>query len=170
VVYWVYFLLPEETMDYKAKLQNFWFYYRKHLLVALAVVLVLGYLGIQKRSAVQPDYHIGLVREIPCTEEELAALEATFVRAGTDVNGDGQVVVKLHTYYIDLADAEDAETVQALDADLIGKVSGIFLLEDVETFRSVTNGILAPGETPMDNGLYLTIRKDAAEQYTDLIG
>ena len=155
-------------MDYKAKLQNFWFYYRKHLLVALAVVLVLGYLGIQKRSAVQPDYHIGLVREIPCTEEELAALEDTFVRAGTDVNGDGQVVVKLHTYYIDLADAEDAETVQALDADLIGGVSGIFLLEDVDTFSRVTNGLVSEPLTVLENGLSLTLRKDAADAYTAL--
>ena len=157
-------------MNYKEKLQNFWFYYKKHLLVALAVVLVLGYLGIPNRNTAQPDYHIGLVRQIPCTEEELAALEEYFVRAGTDVNGDGQVLVKLHTYYADLAGDPDAEVVQALDADLIGRVSGIFLLEDVATFRSVTNGILAEGEIPMENGLFMTVRKDVSEQYTDLIG
>lgn len=156
-------------MNYKEKLQNFWFYNKKHLLVALAVVLVLGYFGLQKRNTTEPDYHIGLVRQIPCTDEELAALEEDFVRAGTDINGDGQVIVKIHTYYLDLADAADAQTVQALDADLIGKVSGIFLLEDVKTFRSVTNGILAEGEIPMDNGLFLTVRKDASACYTDLI-
>ena len=120
-------------------------------------------------NTTEPDYHIGLVRQIPCTEEELAALEAEFIRAGTDVNGDGQVAVKLHTYYLDLTDAADAQVVQALDADLVGKVSGIFLLEDVEAFRAVTNGILAEGEIPMDNGLFLTVRKDAPAHYTDLI-
>lgn len=160
--------MPEELMK---KLENFWFYYKKPLLIALAVLLILGYFTIQRSNTTQPDYHIGLVREIPCTDEELAALEAVFTQTGTDVNGDGQVVVQIHTYYVNLADTTEnagvtnAEVVQALDADLIGNISGIFLLEDVDTFQQVTNGLLSDSVTLLENGLYLTVRKNAAEPY-----
>ena len=156
------------------KLQNFWFYYKKHLLAGLAVLLTLGYLGAQKAAAPQPDYHIGLVRAVPCTQEELDVLNARFAAAGEDRNGDGQILVQIHTYFVDLADdspnagVNNAQTVSTLDADLIGNVSGIFLLEDVETFRNITNDILEP-ETPyFDRGLFFALRKNADSAYKAL--
>lgn len=156
-------------MDYRAKLENFWFYYKKHLLIALAVLLVLGYLTVQQLGTDEPDYHIGLVRELPCTDAELQSLEAMFTAAGTDVNGDGQVLVQLHTYYADLAgDAPGAEVVQALDADLIGNVSGIFLLEDVDTFQRITNHLLSDTVAATESGLSLAIRKNVSDAYSAL--
>ena len=76
-------------MDKRKRLQNFWFYNKNYVLIALAALLVLGYLGFQKANTAEPDYHIGLVRASACTEEELRALENTFTAAGADVNGDG---------------------------------------------------------------------------------
>lgn len=161
-------------MNISTKLKNFWFYHKNHVLIGLAALLVLAYLGIQKAGTIQPDYHIGLVRAVPCTDQELQALESRFTAAGTDVNGDGEILVKLHTYYVDLADdapdagVNNAEVVQALDADLIGSMSGIFLLEDVETFQQITNGILDDSCAAFDSGLWLAIRADAAAAYTAL--
>ena len=162
-------------MDYRKKLQNIWFYYKKHILIGLAVVLILTYLGIQRINTEKPDYHIGIVRSVSLSEEELNALTAIFTAAGQDVNGDGQVLVQLHTYYLDLADdsenagVNNAEAAQGLDADLIGNMSGIFLLEDVDTFQSLTNSIAADTVIPMDYGLSLVIRKNASDAYTDLM-
>ena len=162
-------------MDNRKRIENIWFYYKKHILIGLAVVLVLAYLGIQKLNTEKPDYHIGIVRSESLTAEELNTLTTAFTAAGQDLNGDGQVLVQIHTYYADLADdsenagVNNAETAQALDADLIGKMSGIFLLEDVDTFQSLTNGITSDTVIPMDYGLSLVIRKDASEAYTDLI-
>lgn len=154
--------------QFVSKLQNFWFYYKKHLLVALAVLLVAAYLTIQDASAPKPDYHIGLVWAVNCTDEELAALKDIFTTAGRDINGDGQVLVQIHTYYVDLSTGSDADVVQALDADLIGGMSGIFLLEDAATFRRVTDGLVSEPLTVLENGLSLTVRKDAAETYLAL--
>lgn len=160
----------------RKKLENFWFYYKIPLLIGLAAVLVLGYLGVRRLNTTEPDYHIGLVREIPCTDDQLQRLEARFAAAGEDCNGDGQILVKIHTYYVDLADTSEnagvsnADAVQALDADLIGKVSGLFLLEDPETFRRVTGGILAEGSLSVEEGLALTVRADAPEAYLELAG
>lgn len=162
-------------MDNRKKLQTIWFYYKKHILIGMAVVLVLAYLGIQKINTEKPDYHIGIVRSESLSADEMSALNAAFTAAGEDLNGDGQVLVQIHTYYADLADSSEnagvnnAEAVQGLDADLIGKMSGIFLLEDVETFLALTNEILSTDVIPMDYGLFLTFRNDASEAYTDLI-
>ena len=168
MVYWFQFLLGEYSMK---KLENFWFYYKKHLLIALAVLLAAGYLAIQKAAAPEPDYHIALVKATPCTEEQLRDWEDRFATAGEDLNGDGDVLVKIHTYFVDLADASpnagvnNAQTVSALDADLIGKVSGIFLLEDAATFREITGDILEPEPVFFDQGLSLLPRNDADSAY-----
>lgn len=153
------------------KIQNFWFYYHKHLLIALAVLLVGGYLMVQNAGKPEPDYHIGLIQAVPCREEYLQELEAELTARGADVNGDGQVLVEIHTYYVDLSDDSanagitNGDTAAALDADLIGNVSGIFLLEDEKTFRELSNGLLSDSSAPFRDGLVLTIRRDAEEAY-----
>ena len=158
----------------KKKLQNFWFYYKKHLLVAIAVLLVVCYLGSQSAGRDKPDYHIGLVQTLPLPEEALQELEVVFSAAGVDRNGDGKVLVQIHTYYVDLADdsenagVENAQTVSALDADLIGRVSGLFLLEDVQTFRRITGDILSGSSMPFGDGLTLVPRADTEKEYLTL--
>ena len=157
-----------------SKMQNFWFYYKKHLLIALAVLLAGGYLAWQNIRRPEPDYHIGLVTALPCSEEQLQGWESRFAEAGNDCNSDGQVLVQIHTYYVDLADdspnagVNNAQTVAALDADLIGKVSGIFLLENVDTFCSITDGVLSDVSLPFEGGLTLVPRSDADSIYRDL--
>lgn len=157
-----------------AKLQNFWFYYKKHLLIALSILAVILYLTAQSADSETPDYHIGLVQSVPCTEAELHQLENRLAEAGEDINGDGNVYVHLHTYFVDLADdapnagVENAQIVSKLDADLIGSVSGIFLLEDVAAFREITGGILSDTVIPLENGLFLVPRSDADSIYSAL--
>lgn len=156
------------------KLENFWFYYKTPILIALAVILTAGYLAFQKAGTPQPDYHIGLVKAVPCTEEQLHSWEMRFAAAGEDRNGDGQVLVQIHTYFVDLADdspnagVNNAQTVSALDADLIGTVSGIFLLEDVDTFQTITDGILEPAVAKFEQGLVFALRKNADPSYKAL--
>jgi len=160
-----------------SKLQNFWFYYKKHLTIGVTVLAICCYLTVQTVTADKPDYHIGLVQAVPCSEEELSHLQSVLVAAGEDVNGDGQVLVKIHTYFVDLADdspnagVANSQTVSALDADLIGNQSGIFLLEDVPTFMRVTDGILSPvisAIPSLDQELFLGLRKDAEDAYVTL--
>ena len=155
----------------RKKIQNFWFYYKIPFLVGLAVVFILGYLTVQKHTTVQPDYHIGLVRTVPCTDMELQGLKDTFTATGQDLNGDGEVLVQIHTYYVNLEDPAEnagvanADTIQALDAALIGNVSGIFLLEDVAAFQTVTNNLLSDTSATLENGLHMTIRKNSSSAY-----
>ena len=156
------------------KLQNFWFYYKKHLLIALAALLVLGYLTWQDGEGGKPDYHIGLVCGVQLTDGDLAALQDRIAAAGVDVNGDGEVMVQIHTYYVDLADdslnagVRNEQTIAALDADLTGNVSGIFLVEDVAAFREITKDVWGDEIPGFDGNLYFALRQDADEIYKTL--
>ena len=158
-------------MDMLSKIENFWFYYKKHLLIGLAVLAVILYLGAQDAKAPEADYHIGIVRAQALPPETLTQLEQAVTAAGEDQNGDGVILVKLHSYNVDLRDPSGekaSEYIAALDADLIGKVSGIFLTEDYDGFQQATNNLL---EEPFGNleGLILSTRKDAEEAYLLLL-
>ena len=157
------------------KLKNFWYYYKIPVGIGIAVLLVVLYLGLQSAGQPEADYHIGLVSVSPRSDTQLAALTDGFAAAGRDLNGDGQVLVQLHTYFVDLADDSpnagvvNADKVAALDADLIGKVSGLFLTESPEVLNAVTNGLFEETYLPRKDGLYLCIRKDAPEAYRSLL-
>ena len=159
--------------DYRAKCQNFWYYHRIHVLIVVGVALFGGWLIFQQARTVEPDYHIGIVNAVQLPPETMDHLEAVLSAAASDRNGDGAVTVQLHTYWLRLGEdsptAGDAyfQTVQALDADLVGHVSGIFLLEDADAFLSATGGMeLIPGGKL--EGLTLWLRADADEGYRAL--
>ena len=158
--------------DLKKWLKNYWYYYKVPTIIA-ALVLAAGlFLLAQNLGRVEPDYHVGIVTMLPCREETLVQWENHFVQAGTDRNGDGQVVVQLHPYPVDLANpSQNTDTYQViaqLDADLVGKVSGIFLVEDPEAFQNATNDALAEPFLETEDGLFLAFHKDAPEEYRQL--
>ena len=57
--------------NFNSKLKNFWFYYKKHVLIGIAALAVLTFLGIQKASTPKPDYHIALVQAVPALKPSL---------------------------------------------------------------------------------------------------
>lgn len=160
--------------SFVTKLENLWYYYKIPIGIIFAVVIVSIYLWTQSAGSPEPDYHIGLVSITPRSDEELKSLEDTIADAGFDVNGDGQILVRLHNYPVDLADdSENAgvnnhQIVAALDADLIGHTSGLFLLQDPETFQAVTQDRLVNTFLPFRDRLYLCIPTDAGQEYQQL--
>ena len=176
MVYCSQFFSGGLTMDaFFAKLKNFWYYYKIPVLIALAAAAAAAYLGLQKAAAPKADYHIGLVTVTPRSEAQLDMLTDGFAVRGQDLNGDGQVLVQLHTYFVDLADEDpnagvnNAQTVAGLDADLIGNVSGIFLTEDPQTLQAVTDGLFEEPFCEYADGLYLCLRKNAEDVYKNIL-
>ena len=84
------------------------------------------------------------------------------------------MLVHLHIYAVDLESGDAAsgydrfEIIAALDADLVGTVSGIFLLEDPDAFQTASNGLLAQPFVPWQEGLSLALRSDAGTKYLQL--
>lgn len=158
---------------YKALLKHFLFYHQKHILIGLAALSCLLWLIVRKAETVEPDYHIAVVNAVRLHPDTLQRIEAAMTEAGEDRNGDGRVVVRLNTYWLRLGEEapgsgeEYFQTVQALDADLVGRVSGIFLLEDTAAFADATGGLqILTGGTL--EGLTLCLRGDADDGYSAL--
>ena len=105
---------------------------------------------------------------------------ALLEQAGQDQNGDGSVAIQIHVYRFTVGGTgQDQSAVAGLDADLVGKLSGIFFTESPEQFEASTNGFTAADAIPVDNipqlsgcgidDLYLLVRTDADNKYASLL-
>ena len=173
-------LTPEE------KRKNWWDYHKWH--VAAGIVLAIGavmiawdMLGI---GQVEPDYQFAYVGGTLLPDDTVSGLEAALAGLGEDLNGDGQVAVRLNQYPTysfspewenGMADAEAASQAQISEAGLMADLelcdSFFFLLEDPEAFQQ-RYGILAypDGSLPEDETADLSEMCRPWEDCPDLAG
>lgn len=164
----------------KKWLQNFWYYHKVPAVIALVVLAAGIYYFLTLHRSVESDYHAAVVSRQGCTGEQLARIRSVLEGAGKDQNGDGSVMVGLRVFRFAVGeDGQDAAEIAALDADLVGKESGIFFVEDPEKFETAVNGIckasdaVPVSEIPLLSGcgiddLYLLTRSDAEDQYAEM--
>ncbi len=165
----------------KKKLQNFWYYNKIYIIIALAVLAAVLWFRLQDRQTTPADYHAAIVSPRGCTDEQLAKLRSALEQAGEDQNGDGIVSVTVRVYRFALGeDGQERTEIAKLDADLVGKQSGIFFIEDPERFEEATNGIgKAADAVPVKNipllsdcgidDLSLLVRTGADPKYPALL-
>ena len=160
----------------KETIRNFWYYHKLHVIIALTVLLAGSYLFTQKET-VKPDYDAAVISPAGCTEQQLQMLKAALEQAGEDRTEDGQVSVRIHVYRLTVgADGQNANEIAALDADLVGKVSGLFITGDPTSLEKATNGLLKAAdaipigtvsrlsECGMEE-MFLMLRHDVDEKY-----
>ena len=119
------------------KRKNWWHYHKWHVVVAAGLLAILGSIAWNALHQVRPDYQIAYVGTNALPDDTAAAVEACFAALGEDLNGDGEVVVRLAQYAS--SGGTDPQTVMAAEvrlmADLTGRESYFFLLEDPEQFQ-----------------------------------
>ena len=163
-------------MDEKRKkIKTWWWYHRFHVLIIVVVIAVVLYSFLPGLLAPKPDYTAAVITTERISEETRNALKDCLTGIADDRNGDGQVLLELNYYQADLS-GETEGTVNyteasRLDADLVGKVSSVFLLDNPEGFRyntavSVEQEILCDEIPPLKEislpeGMVLTIRSDS---------
>ena len=126
----------------KDKLENIWYHYKAPILIISAILLVLVYFAFQKASIQTTDYQAAIVSPDYYSEEAVTSLSEALKSHGTDLNGDGIITVQVVSYHIVLgAENQNVNEIGALDADLVGKNSGLFFLADPMAFETSTNGI-----------------------------
>ena len=165
----------------KNKILNFWYYHKVHVFVALVILVMGAYFILTSRTVVQSDYDIAIVSAQGCSEEQMAQIRDVFQKAGKDQSGDGEVTVNLHLYRFAIgAEGQDGEAVAGLDADLVGNMSGIFLVDDPEGFEEATNGLGKTADAiPVGNisafsgcgidDLWLLLRTNTDEKYSTML-
>lgn len=132
---------PEERAELTPaeKRKNWWHYHKWHVAVAVVLLgvgvnLIGSALGF---GQIRPDYQVAYVGENALPDDTAAAIERIFASMGMDLNGDGQVTVRLNQYPIGGADPELAESGHVtLTADLLECESYFFLLEDPVWFQA----------------------------------
>lgn len=163
----------------KKRLQNFWYYYKVPVIIVLILLAVGLYFLLQPKTP-PADYDAAIVSPRGLSDEQLNSIRSVLEQAGEDQNGDGAVVINIHVYRFAIgADGQDRIEISRLDADLVGKVSGIFFTEDPEGFETMTNGIgKAADAVPISSlslfsgcgidDLYIIPRKNADSRYAAL--
>ncbi len=134
----------EQKKNYtrRQRLEN-WFYYNKLWVFAAAVILwVLGsmlwnVLGI---GEVKPDYAFSYVGRLKLPQDCVTALEISLAKLGEDLNGDGEVIVKLNQHVVTDNSYADNMTYSygaeiTMLADITEGESHFFLLEDPVDFQ-----------------------------------
>ena len=152
---------PEKAVELtkQQRRRNWWHYHKWHVLIGGVLILIAADWAWSALTQVHPDYQIAYVGTAPLDQEDAAAWEARLSALGRDCNGDGKIVMQLNQY---LSVQEDAMYTAAANvkllADLDGRESYFFLLEDPEQFQADYE-ILEEDWFPVENGLYLARRE-----------
>ena len=121
----------------KDKWSNFWYYHKRHVIIGIFLVALLGMFIYDMVSKINPDYTISLVvGDGYMTEQDTLELEEELARYGEDLNGDGQTVVSVVTYNLmlgestkDLDPEMQAANIYKLAGDLSSNDSAIFITD-----------------------------------------
>ena len=142
---------PERHYTRRERWANWWDYNLKWVVLGGIAAAFVGYCFIgQYFFTVHEDYNVAAVAPYFLPDGVVSALETELARYGDDLNGDGQVVVKVNVYTLDYS-GEDLQTesdayltmagTTKLAADVQGGLSAVFLLADPAGFEDSTGSL-----------------------------
>ncbi|MBQ7802006.1 MAG: hypothetical protein IJ375_06765 [Oscillospiraceae bacterium] len=154
-------LTPEE------KRRNWWDYHKWYVAAAAAALVLLGLIvrDVFFNRDPEPDYQVAYVGSAYLPEDTGAALASALAELGEDLNGDGQVLVKVAEYPLFADEAAGYQTGMAaqvqLTVDLSNNESFFFLMEDparvqeqLELLAYPDGTVPAAGEAPSEELWY----------------
>ncbi len=86
--------------DRKKKWDNFWYYYKYHVLIGAFILFCVITFAKDMLGKVSYDYNIGFLGDYSIMEEDKTKLEKWFVKNAEDLNKDGEVHVQVNDYFI----------------------------------------------------------------------
>ncbi len=111
---------PEEKRVYtaKEKRQNFMHYHKWYFIGGAIVLVFLIFFIHDIMSVEEPDFQIAVITEQTLPEDALTALENEFAAYISDLNGDGDVIMSVVQYNLQISTPEE---LAALDAEFAGE-------------------------------------------------
>ena len=145
---------PQMKEETRKKIDNFWYYYKIHVLVVVFILFVAGVFIKDIVTKVDYDYSVAFVTEEMMTDEEISSIQSVLEKEAEDLNGDGEIHVEVQNYTIPQGDSADPQLVAAgqtkLTVDIQDGTSMIFFLSPgcYESYKD--SGVL-----PADESEYL---------------
>ena len=142
---------PQMKEETRKKIDNFWYYYKIHVLVVVFILFVAGVFIKDIVTKVDYDYSVAFVTEEMMTDEEISSIQSVFEREAEDLNGDGEIHVEVQNYTIPQGDRADPQLVAAgqtkLTVDIQDGTSMIFFLSPgcYESYKD--SGVLPADES-----------------------
>lgn len=142
---------PQMKEETRKKIDNFWYYYKIHVLVVVFILFVAGAFIKDIVTKVDYDYSVAFVTEEMMTNEEISSIQSVFEREAEDLNGDGEIHVEVQNYTIPQGDSADPQLVAAgqtkLTVDIQEGTSMIFFLSPgcYESYKD--SGVLPADES-----------------------
>lgn len=131
----------KEKKEFHDKWENFWYYYKYHVIAAIFVIVMIVVFIHDKLQQVDYDYQIAAITENSLSEEQISGLEKVFQSIADDRNKDGEVHVQIMNYTISEDDNANYQVKMAnqtkLMADFESGESMIFMYTDsvYETYK-----------------------------------
>ena len=123
---------PQMKEETRKKIDNFWYYYKIHVLVVVFILFVAGVFIKDIVTKVDYDYSVAFVTEEMMTDEEISSIQSVLEKEAEDLNGDGEIHVEMQNYTIPQGDSADPQLVAAgqtkLTVDIQEGTSMIFFL------------------------------------------
>lgn len=123
---------PQMKEETRKKIDNFWYYYKIHVLVVVFILFVASVFIKDIVTKVDYDYSVAFVTEEMMTNEEISSIQSVFEGEAEDLNGDGEIHVEVQNYTIPQGDSADPQLVAAgqtkLTVDIQEGTSMIFFL------------------------------------------
>ena len=91
---------PQINDDKKKKWDNFWYYYKYHVLAGAFVLFCVIVFVKDMMAKVDYDYCISVIGNYPVQEEDTQVLQDWFEAHAEDLNGDGEIHVQIADYYL----------------------------------------------------------------------
>ena len=142
---------PQMKEETRKKIDNFWYYYKIHVLVVVFILFVAGVFIKDIVTKVDYDYSVAFVTEEMMTDEEISSIQSVLEKEAEDSNGDGEIHVEVQNYTIPQGDSADPQLVAAgqtkLTVDIQDGTSMIFFLSPgcYESYKD--SGVLPADES-----------------------
>ena len=157
--------------DRRKKLDNFFYHYRLHTVLAVIGVLMLAFFLRDTIFRPKPDLTVIIASSRFITQIETDALQEALVSVIGDFNGDGKVLVSMDSIYLPLGDITRMLN-GGQDADDEPFVSGVNDPEVIQASSMKLMAVISAGTDPLyllDDELYIYISMmtGAADQWVE---
>ncbi|MGN0399629.1 MAG: hypothetical protein ACI4EO_05840 [Blautia sp.] len=89
---------PEMKEDTRKKMDNFWYYYKFHVLIGAFVLFMIIIFVRDMLEKVDYDYEVAFVTDYMMADEEISAFRQVLEKNAEDLNGDGEIHVAIMNY------------------------------------------------------------------------